>query len=57
VVAVIEVVLTTLMPVAAVPPTVTVAPLTKFVPVMVILVPPNVVPEVGEIPETVGAAR
>jgi hypothetical protein len=54
VVAVIEVVLTTLIPVTAVPPTVTVAPPIKFAPVMVILIPPAVVPELGEILTTVG---
>ena len=38
---------TTTTPVAATPPKVTVAPLTKPVPVMVTLVPPPVVPEGG----------
>jgi hypothetical protein len=53
-VAVIEVLLTTVTPVAAVPPTVTVAPRNP-VPVMVTAVPPLAVPDVGEIPVTVGA--
>jgi len=56
VVAVMVVLLTTVTPVAAVPPKATVAPETKLVPVMVTLVPPVVGPEVGEIEETVGAA-
>ena len=55
VVAVIEVLLTTVMLVAAVPPNVTVAPNRNPVPVIVIAVPPAVVPEVGEIVATVGA--
>jgi hypothetical protein len=55
VVAVIVELLTTLTPVAAVPPMLTVAPETKLVPLMVTAVPPAVVPEVGETPETVGA--
>jgi len=54
-VAVIEVELATVTLVAAVPPMVTVAPLKKFVPVMVTDVPPLVLPEVGEIEVTVGA--
>ena len=53
VVAVIEVLLPKLTPVAAVPPIVTVAPDTKFVPVIVTGVPPNVVPDAGEIDVTV----
>lgn len=48
--------LATETPVAEAPPIVTVvAPLTKFVPVMVTLVPPAVVPVDGEIDATVGA--
>ena len=54
VVAVIVVELVTLTPVAALPPMVTVAPLTKFVPVMVTLVPPAIGPELGDIAVTVG---
>ena len=50
-----EVELTTVTLVAAVPPRVTVAPLTKSVPVMVTDVPPFVDPELGEIEVTVGA--
>jgi hypothetical protein len=41
--------------VAAAPPTVTVAPDTKFVPVSVIVVPPDVGPDVGETDVSVGA--
>jgi hypothetical protein len=55
VVAVIVVLFTTVTPVAAVPPTVTVAPAVKFVPVIVIVVPPAVVPLLGDTPVTVGA--
>ena len=40
--------------VAATPPTVTVAPLTKSVPVIVTLVPPAVGPLVGDTDVTVG---
>ena len=55
VVALICVALTTLTPVATLPPTVTVAaPVSKFVPVIVIGVPPAVGPEVGLTPLTVG---
>ncbi len=54
-VAVIEVLLPTVTPVAAVPPIVTVAPARKPVPVIVTGVPPAVVPDVGEIELTVGA--
>ena len=54
VVAVMVVELVTLIPVAAPPPMVTVAPITKLVPVMVTLVPPDVGPEFGEIPVIVG---
>jgi len=54
-VAVIDVAELTVKLVAAVlPKSTTVAPV-KFVPVIVTLVPPWVVPEVGEIPVTVGA--
>src|SRR5829696_7562850 len=55
VVAVIEVELTTVTLVAAVPPKLTVAPDEKLVPVIVTDVPPLVLPEVGEIAVTVGA--
>ena len=55
VVAVIEVPLTTVTVLAAVPPTVTVAPDRKPVPVMVTAVPPLTDPELGEIAVTVGA--
>ena len=55
VVAVMEVELTTVTLVAAVPPNVTVAPLKNPVPVIVTDVPPLVLPEVGEIAVTVGA--
>ena len=55
VVALICVALTTLTPVATLPPTVTVAaPVSKLVPVIVIGVPPAVGPEVGLTPLTVG---
>src|SRR3989441_12057276 len=54
VVALICVALTTLTPVAGVPPTVTVAPAAKFVPVIAIAVPPAVGPELGLTPLTVG---
>ena len=53
--AVIEVGPTTTMLVAAAPPIVTDAPLKKPVPVIVTDVPPAVVPELGEMPVTVGA--
>jgi hypothetical protein len=55
VVAVIEVLLTTVTPVAAVPPRLTVAPARKFVPVIVTAVPPLTDPEFGDREETVGA--
>jgi len=55
VVAVIVVLFTTVTPVAGVPPNVTVAPATKFVPVIVTAVPPSVVPLFGVTPVTVGA--
>ena len=54
VIAVIVVLLTTVTLVAAAVPMATVAPLTKFVPVMVTGVPPAVVPDVGEMLVTVG---
>jgi hypothetical protein len=54
VVAVILVLLTTTTFVAAVPPNVTVAPVAKFVPVIVTAVPPAVVPLFGETLATVG---
>ena len=41
--------------VTVVPPTVTIAPLTKFVPVIVIVVPPAVLPELGVTEVIVGA--
>src|SRR5207244_3030420 len=56
VVAVICVVLVTVMPVAAVPPTLTVAPLWKFAPVMVMTVPPAVGPDPGNTELTTGGA-
>ena len=46
---------TTVTLVAGVPPNVTVAPATKFVPVIVTAVPPAVGPLLGETPLTVGA--
>ena len=55
VVAVIELLLTTATLAAAVPPSETVAPGIKLLPEMVIEVPPEVGPEVGEIDDTVGA--
>src|SRR5204862_1748050 len=55
VVAVIVVALVTVTAAAAVPPTVTVAPLTKFVPVIVTPVPPAVAPDGGAMLVTVGA--
>ena len=55
VVAVIDVLLTTVTPVAAVPPRFTVAPVRKPVPAIVTAVPPLVVPEFGVIEVTVGA--
>src|SRR3989442_16023159 len=54
VVALICVLLITLTPVAAAPPTDTVAVASKFVPLIVIAVPPVVGPEVGLTPVTVG---
>ncbi len=55
VMAVIVVALTTFTLVAALPPTLTVAPALKLVPVIVIAVPPPVGPEVGDTLVTVGA--
>jgi hypothetical protein len=55
VVAVIDVALTTITPVAGDPPTSTVAPPVKFVPLIVIAVPPSVEPLVGLTPVTAGA--
>ncbi len=54
VVAVMVVSLTTVTPVASVAPKVTVAPLTKFVPVIVTAVPPVSGPLVGSMEVTVG---
>ena len=51
----IDVLLTTVTPVAAVPPRLTVAPARKFVPVIVTEVPPLAVPVLGKIEVTVGA--
>jgi hypothetical protein len=51
---VIVVLFTTTTLVAAVPPNVTVAPVAKFVPVIVTAVPPAVVPDGGDIEITVG---
>ena len=51
----IEVLLTTVTAVAAVPPKLTVAPVKKPVPLIVTDVPPLVLPEDGETPVTVGA--
>ena len=53
--AVIDVLLTTVTPVAALPAKLTLAPDRKPVPVMVTAVPPLLVPELGEIEVTVGA--
>ena len=55
VVAVIDVAETNATFVAAAPPNVTVAPLTKFVPVMVTTVRPVVGPPIGDTAVTVGA--
>jgi hypothetical protein len=55
VVAVIEVLLTSVTPVAAVPPRLIVAPARKPVPVTVTAVPPLIVPELGVIEVMVGA--
>ena len=55
VVVVMVVLLTTVTPVAAVPPRLTVAPDKKPVPVIVTAVPPLTEPEVGEIDVTLGA--
>jgi hypothetical protein len=51
----IVVLLTTLTPVAAVPPTLTDAPAAKLVPVIVTVVPPGVGPAAGDTLPTVGA--
>jgi hypothetical protein len=56
VVAVIVVLFTTTTFVAAAPPKLAVAPLTKFVPLIVIAVPPPAGPDPGFTPVTVGAA-
>lgn len=56
-VAVIDVALFTARLVAAAPPTVTLVAPVRLVPVMVILVPPSVDPEVGETAVMVGAGR
>jgi len=53
-VAVIVVLLTTVTPVAGVPPRLTVCPARNPVPVMVTDVPPAAVPDAGEIPVSVG---
>ena len=53
--AVMEVLDTTTTLVAVTPPTVTLLAPVKFVPVIVIAVPPRVVPEIGEILAIVGA--
>src|SRR5436190_10436427 len=53
-VAVMVVALTTVTPVAAVPPIVTVAPAAKFVPVIVTPVPPTAGPDAGATLETAG---
>ena len=55
VVAVIDVLLTSVTAVAAVPPRLTVAPARKPVPVIVTAVAPLIVPELGVIEVTVGA--
>jgi hypothetical protein len=55
VVAVIVVLLTTVTPVAGLPPMLTVAPAAKFVPVIVTAVPPVVGPDAGATLLTVGA--
>lgn len=55
VVAVIALLFTTVTPVAEVPPSCTLAPARKPVPVMASAVPPLRVPETGEIAVTVGA--
>jgi len=54
VVAVIEALLTTVTPVAGVPPKLTVAPAAKFVPARVTAVPPLTEPEFGDMEVTVG---
>jgi hypothetical protein len=57
VVAVIDVDDTTVTAVADTPPTVTVAPATNPVPIMLITVPPDMVPAFGDTAVTVGAAE
>ena len=57
VIAVIEVALTTVTPVAAIPSKVTAVAPVKLVPVMVTDVPPAVVPELGLTLDTVGDGR
>jgi hypothetical protein len=57
VVAVIEVLFTTTMLVAAAAPNVTVAPAAKLVPVIVTAVPPDVAPVFGDTLLTVGTTR
>ena len=52
-----EVLLTTVMLLAAVPPKVTVAPAAKLLPLMLTAVPPFTVPEVGDTEVTVGAVE
>ena len=52
-----RVLLTTTTLVAAAPPTVTVAPAAKFVPVSVTAVPPAAGPDTGDTPVSVGAGR
>jgi hypothetical protein len=52
---VIDVLLITVTPVAAVPPKLTVAPVRKFVPVIVTAVPPLAGPVLGVIDVTFGA--
>jgi hypothetical protein len=54
VVAVIDVLFTTVTPVAGVPPRITVAPARNPVPVRVTAVPPAAVPDAGETPVSVG---
>lgn len=55
VVAVIDVLLTSVTPVAALPPRLTLAPARKPVPVIVTVVPPLMLPELGVTETTVGA--
>ena len=53
---IVELTTTTLVPACPVPK-LTVAPVTKFVPVIVTSVPPPVAPETGAMPVTVGVER